>query len=197
MPTGQTIQRPPAHENQPFVLAMNGVYWLLWNCLRRVRAYHRPARLASEMHLHSRGAVARLLGSRFGSTMNMTILQTLGDDLWCRQRDLYRKTAGILSAQLLKIQNRVFAGTLGISRNNRHLGFVPAYYDTTSGTATLSRFANGNPAPIHLLDGLPAEWVLERDAGGRVLKARPGVVAGFLRDNCFYTREEAARALSH
>ena len=104
-------------------------------------------------------------------------------------------TRGILSQQLLRMQNRVFRGTGGVSRNNRQSGFVPAYYDVSSARAVVSRFADGNPAPVHVLDGLPADWVETRDAKGRVTKARTGVFAGFLRDGVFFTREAAAEAV--
>jgi hypothetical protein len=52
-------------------------------------------------------------------------------------------------------------------------------------------------APIHLLSGLPPEWVVTRDAAGGVSAVKPSIVAGFLRDGRFYTREEAARACRH
>ena len=84
-----------------------------------------------------------------------------------------------------------------MSQENRHLGFAPAYLDTRTGIALPSRYADGVPAPIHVLDGLPPNWVLDRDAMGRVLTARPGVVAGFLRDGCFYTRDEAVALAIH
>lgn len=80
---------------------------------------------------------------------------------------------------------------------NRQDGFTPAYLDTRTGIALPSRYVNGIPAPVHVLDGLPAHWVLDRDARGRVLAARPGVIDGFLRDGRFYTREEAAALAIH
>ncbi len=60
----------------------------------------------------------------------------------------------------------------------------------------LSRFTTGEPAPFHLLDGLPDEVVAARGASGRVEAVRPGVVSGFVRDGEFYTREEAARRVA-
>jgi len=39
--------------------------------------------------------------------------------------------------------------------------------------------------------------MLERDRLGRVTTLREGIIAGFLRDGVFYTREQAALALSH
>lgn len=98
--------------------------------------------------------------------------------------------------QSLKLANRCFAGTGGVSCNNRSAGFVPAYLNTSSGVAVSSCFANGEPAPIHMLEGLPQEWVAERDSQGFALRAIAEVVAGFLRDGRFYSREEAADLLA-
>lgn len=64
-----------------------------------------------------------------------------------------------------------------------------------TGRSVVSCFADGQPAPVHLLDGLPSEWVEARDAQGNVTKARSGVVAGFLRNGVFFTREAAAQAV--
>jgi len=99
------------------------------------------------------------------------------------------------SISWLRTENRSFKGTGGVSQENRSLGFIPAFYDSQSHQALVSRFANGTPAPIHVLDGLPVEWVLRRDPSGRVTAVRGSVVAGFLYGGRFYTREEAARAL--
>jgi hypothetical protein len=106
-----------------------------------------------------------------------------------------RRARGILSQRLLKAQNTDYAATGGVSRNNRHAGFVPGYLDTESGVAVVSCFADGRPAPVHVLDGLPEGWVRCRDASGKVAMARSGVIAGFIRDGRFYTREEAARVV--
>jgi hypothetical protein len=129
--------------------------------------------------------------------MNTTKLQQLTEELLHRERDRARRLRGMLSEQLLKTQNRLFEGTMGISQNNHGAGFVPAYLDLHTGRAVESRFADGRPAPVHLLDGLPAAWVAERAPDGRVVRARDGIVAGFLRDGRFYTREQAARTVSH
>jgi hypothetical protein len=96
-----------------------------------------------------------------------------------------------LSSDELAEDNRRFANTAGISPNYRSAGFVPAYRDDASGRIAESTFADGRPAPIHVLDGLPAEWVMERDQRGRVVKVIATVVAGFVRDGQFYTRAEA------
>jgi hypothetical protein len=60
--------------------------------------------------------------------------------------------------------------------------------------AELSRFADGRPAPMHLLEGLPDLWVVERDTQGRVSALKDTVIAGFIRGGLFYTREQAAAA---
>jgi hypothetical protein len=109
-----------------------------------------------------------------------------------------RKTQqGILSRQRLWAENLAYAKTGGVSQENRRSGFYPAYLDALTGTVLPSRYANGDLAPIHVLDGLPPRWVTERDPQGRVLKARPGIIAGFLRDGRFYTRDEAAALTVH
>lgn len=85
-----------------------------------------------------------------------------------------------------------FRGTGGASAGNRQFGFRPAFLDTASGEIHEARYADGRPAPCHLLDGLPEELVARRNADGRVLALKPRVVVGFVRAGRFYTREEAA-----
>jgi hypothetical protein len=97
-----------------------------------------------------------------------------------------------LTRKTLRQQNDVFRGTRGVSGCNRSSGFVPAFCDSETGRIELARFANGNPAPMHLLEGLPAEWAEDRDACGRIVAARASLIAGFLKGGRFYTREEAA-----
>lgn len=86
-------------------------------------------------------------------------------------------------------------GSGGVSENNRNCGFRAAFRNQDSGCVVLARFKNGALAPMHLLDGLPEAWVLERDAcSGRVMAVKPSVIAGFLCQGRFYTREQAAAA---
>lgn len=87
-------------------------------------------------------------------------------------------------------ENVQFAATGGVSENNRGSGFIPAFKDMATGRTYRSRFANGAPAPIHVLDGLPAELVIGRD--GDTVALRSALISGFLRDGRFLTREEAA-----
>jgi hypothetical protein len=115
------------------------------------------------------------------------------------RRELERRYLrwGVVTQTSLRDENRLYQGTRGISQRNRSAGFVPAYLNEASGEAVESRFADGRAAPIHVLDGLPQAWVAERDGHGHVTRTNPGVVAGFLRADRFYTREEAALALAH
>lgn len=98
-----------------------------------------------------------------------------------------------LSSAVLERQNQEFSGTGGRSQENRAWGFRPAFMDAITRVIYRSCFADGTSAPVHLLDGLPDEAVATRDAGGRVLSVKASVVAGFVRDGRFYSREEAAQ----
>ncbi len=102
---------------------------------------------------------------------------------------------GILCSLLLEEENKRFADSPGISNNNRENGFVPAFQDTRSGCCRISRFSDGSPAPIHVLEGLPDEWMEEGELNGRVISICPHIVSGFLRNGRFYTREEASEAI--
>ncbi len=96
----------------------------------------------------------------------------------------------------LKEQNRRFARGGGVSANNRRQQFMPAFKDARTQRVVLSRFRDGRVAPFHTLEGLPEEWVVNRDPDGRVLRVRETIIAGFVRDDLFYTREEAAEAVA-
>src|SRR5215510_14499764 len=96
-----------------------------------------------------------------------------------------------VTQQQLAVENARYQGTGGVSETCLP-GFSPAFRDTQTGVVCLSRFADGRPAPFHVLDGLPNELVISRDRHrGRAI-AKPSVVSGFVHDGRFYTREEAA-----
>ena len=117
-----------------------------------------------------------------------------------RCRDRSPLPAGLapgLSARALRQQNRGFRGTGGVSAENRSLGFAPAFRDTQTGAVYRACFADGRPAPMHLLEGLPPAVVAARDAAGRATAIQPSVRAGFVRDGRFYTREQAAAQVRH
>ena len=116
----------------------------------------------------------------------------------CRDRaPLPAGRAPGLSARTLRQQNRGFRGTGGVSAENRSLGFAPAFRDTQTGAVYRACFADGRPAPMHLLEGLPPAVVAARDAAGRAIAIRPSVQAGFVRDGRFYTRDQAAAQVLH
>ena len=96
------------------------------------------------------------------------------------------------SYERLREENETFAGTGGVSANNGQARFVPAFRDSDSGRVELARTEDGARAAMHLLCCLPDGWVTERDDVGRILTLKDSVVAGFVRDGEFYTREEAA-----
>lgn len=97
----------------------------------------------------------------------------------------------------IRRENLAFARTGGVSQENRSSGFLPAFCDMESGIVQPARFSNGTLAPMHLLDGLPDDWVKERDLSGRVAAIKDSIIAGFLREGRFYTREQAADAILH
>lgn len=55
--------------------------------------------------------------------------------------------------------------------------------------------ADGSIASIHLMDGLPENLVVARSASGRVAAVKGSIVAGFIKEGHFYTREQVAQAL--
>jgi hypothetical protein len=97
-----------------------------------------------------------------------------------------------LTQHVLERETEAFRGSGGISQENRGLGFRPAFFDQITRRIYPSLFADGRPAPFHLIDGLPSDAIEDRDLSGRPILARAGVIAGFVRDGRFYTREEAA-----
>ncbi len=102
----------------------------------------------------------------------------------------------LMTDESLRLENRAYDGTGGVSAGNCSAGFIPAFCDTTTGRVEPSRFADGRPAPMHLLVGLPAEWVETRGNVNQVLAVKATVIAGFLRAGVFFTRDQAAHALA-
>ena len=99
-----------------------------------------------------------------------------------------------VTSRTLARQNVLHAGTAARSEGNRQLGFRPAFLDAETGRVYRSCSADGCPAPVHLLDGLPSSVVLARTPQGRVAEVKASIVAGFVRDSRFYTRDEAQAA---
>ncbi|NJN45811.1 MAG: hypothetical protein HC808_04265 [Candidatus Competibacteraceae bacterium] len=101
-----------------------------------------------------------------------------------------------VTPETLQQQNAAYCDTGGVSINNRAAGFQSAFLDQATGCAYPSCYANGQLAPMHLLDGLPDELVLQRNAAGRTVAVKQTVVAGFLLAGIFYTREQAAQLVA-
>ena len=103
------------------------------------------------------------------------------------------QTQATLSPAALRQQNRHqrFGGR---SEENRSNGFRPGFQDISTGRAYLSRYADGSLAPFHLLDGLPETLVIQRGTSQHVAALKASVIAGFIRWQHFYTREQAADA---
>jgi hypothetical protein len=100
-----------------------------------------------------------------------------------------------MSEETLANDNYRFLGTGGRSEENVTLGFVPAFRDQDNGAIYRSCFADGRPAPVHVLDGLPHALVVRGDAG-KITGVKASLVAGFVLNGSFFTREEAASRVS-
>jgi len=100
-----------------------------------------------------------------------------------------------LCSEKLAKENRDFTGTGGVSKENRSHGFLPAFRDNETGTVYLSCNKDGSQAAIHMLDGLPEELILERDEENSIVMVKASVIPGFVKENKFYTREQAARSV--
>lgn len=81
-----------------------------------------------------------------------------------------------------------------IAETQRPFGFQPAFLDWRTMRIYPSRHVDGTLAPYHLLEGLPAELIVDRLPSGRVAAAKSTLVSGYERDGFFYTRRQAARA---
>ncbi|MDM0033446.1 hypothetical protein QTI33_15020 [Variovorax sp. J22P271] len=88
-----------------------------------------------------------------------------------------------------------FRGSGGVSADNRSVGFRPAFRNMETGSVYPSCFADGRPAPIHMVDGLPDELVVARSAAGKVVSVKDSVQSGFVFNGRFYDRGEAAKYL--
>jgi len=96
-----------------------------------------------------------------------------------------------MTQQQLDLENIRCHGTGGVSQN-RSCGFWPAFMDAQTRAVYPSRFTDGRLAPFHILDGLPDELALSRNARGHGVGVKASVVSGFVRGNLFYSRDEAA-----
>jgi len=96
----------------------------------------------------------------------------------------------------LRRESDKYRGTSGVSEECRGSGFSPAFYDRETGEIHLSRYADGTPAPFHMLDGLPDAVVTKRLADGTVECVKQSLQSGFVKSGVFYTRDQAISSLT-
>ena len=96
----------------------------------------------------------------------------------------------MLNSRVLRFENKRYAGTRGVSENNRDDKFYPAFLNKRDGRVEIAKKQDGSPAPFHLIDWLPEEWATGIDTKGRVRSLQPEIIAGFVREGIFFTREE-------
>lgn len=101
----------------------------------------------------------------------------------------------VMTKAVLRQETLAYRGSGGVSAESRPHRFHPAFLDARNGAVHISCYADGRPAPFHLLDGLPDELIVARDPFGRVARVKACVTSGFARDGRFYTRDEAAAAV--
>jgi len=101
----------------------------------------------------------------------------------------------MFTANEMTKQSLAYRETGGASAKNRAFGFLPAFLDRESGRIQLSCDARGVPAAVHQFDGMPEEWVVERDHMGRPCAVKASIEAGFVREGYFFTREQAAQLI--
>jgi len=101
------------------------------------------------------------------------------------------------NSQRLINENKYFQNTGGVSEENRRYNFIPAFLDFESGKTYVSSFSNGDPAPIHIYDGLPKHLIVSRNAVNNIIKIKQSVVSGFVLENRFYTREQAKQLVAN
>lgn len=112
------------------------------------------------------------------------------------QRFYEKHSSHVLTSRGLRQQCRLYRGTGGASEDNRHAGFVPAFLNRDSGDIHLSIFSDGEVCPVHTLDGLPDSVIVRRNRSGMVTAVKSCIVAGFVCDGRFYTREQAAEEMA-
>ena len=106
------------------------------------------------------------------------------------------RSTGAFNRAGLRRESAPHDGTAGSSAGNRSQGFRPGFIDTDTGIVYNALFADGRPAPCHVLDGLPETVVVSRDHRGRVHTVKATIVPGFIRRGEFFTRAEAAAAVA-
>ena len=102
------------------------------------------------------------------------------------------ETTQITTQRSLVEESARFVGSCGDSATATQHHFLPAFCNRADGRVELAKLPNGQNAPMHLICALPEAWASKCDSDGTVVELIDGIVAGFVRNGHFYTREEAA-----
>src|SRR5258705_9928674 len=86
--------------------------------------------------------------------------------------------------------------SIGEQRMALEHGFQPAFFDFLTQTLYPSLFADGTPAPFHILEGLPAEVIVDRARSGRVVSTKATLLRGYERNGFFFAPATVARAIT-
>lgn len=95
-----------------------------------------------------------------------------------------------ISSVALEKQQATYQKLSGMNISDLCVGLIPAFRDLSTDETHLSLSSDGQVSPIHLVEGLPLEWVREWDMKGYPKSLKPGIVAGFFRGEKFYTLEQ-------
>lgn len=95
-----------------------------------------------------------------------------------------------------RIQRQVHSCIRGLSvLTDASFGFMPAFYDPKTEEVHLATYEDGQPAVIHVLDGIPGDWVSEWGVDGRPVALKTGIIAGYMRSGAFFTLDDVLNRL--
>lgn len=86
----------------------------------------------------------------------------------------------------IREENLRYKETRGVSYGNRRAGFLPTFRDKLAECIYLSRFANGQLAPIHGLDGVPKHLYKRDMKTDYPVESKQRVISGFVRGGRFF-----------
>lgn len=87
-------------------------------------------------------------------------------------------------------QRNVYNQFNGAIFSDVSFGFMPAFKNQKDQQIHLSQDGSGELSVMHLFDGLPDHWVLEKDKQGNAISLKSEIIAGFMRNAQFYTLSE-------
>lgn len=64
-------------------------------------------------------------------------------------------------------------------------GMQPAFMHKLTGESHLAQTDQGLPAHVYSFNGLPEDWIVERDSQGYPLALHPDIIPGYWRDAQF------------